>query len=109
MVKKAKGQRGSWFAAVDGQLFPCVHSHWFKQDGSYEDRFARPGDKKFEELTASIRDTGRVILTTDDVVPTSTAPEFKRTGYVALWSVRDVLLDDTGLRFRFAERLEELE
>jgi len=30
VVKKAIGQRGSWFAAVDDEDLPCVHAHWFK-------------------------------------------------------------------------------
>ncbi len=109
VVKKAVGQRGSWFAAVDAEKLPCVHAHWFK-GREYDDPDARPDDAGFQELFAAIRDKKRVILTKDEVLYTGEEHTgFQRTGYVAVFSVSDPVLDERGLRFQFIKRLFNLE
>ena len=102
---KAHGQRGSWFAKAEGETLPCVHAHWWKGQ-RYHDIHARPGDSRFAELLQGIKATGRVVLTTD--AASDDARHFKRTGYIAVYAVEDVSLDDEGLRFRFTHRLIDL-
>jgi hypothetical protein len=102
---KARGHRGDWFAEANGQRLPCVHAHWWKGSG-YNDPYARPGDRKFEELVEGIRQFGRVILTKDEV--RDSGRTFRRTGYVAIYEVEDVEFDETGLRFRFISRVADL-
>lgn len=49
---RAKGQRGSWFATVEGKVLPCVHKHWVK-GLSHHDPFARhegENQSKIDEL-----------------------------------------------------------
>lgn len=104
-MKKAVGQRGSWFATVDRDRLPCVHAHWF-QGGWYNDPGARPGEGKWDEFIEAIRNTKKVILTNDSVSTDETA--FERTRYIAVFSVDDVSVDDGALRFRFVERLHSL-
>src|SRR4051794_21444667 len=62
---RAVGKRGQWFAEVDREVLPCVHAHWYK-NGWYHDPHYRPGDPQWEELIASVREKGRVVLTTDN-------------------------------------------
>ncbi|WP_143062066.1 hypothetical protein [Faunimonas pinastri] len=102
---KATGQRGSWFARADGEKLPCVHKHWWR-GGRYHDPFARPGEKKWDELIDAIRTGKRVILTDDDVSADSS--EFRRKGYIAVFAVSDVHVDETGLHFSMDARLKEL-
>ncbi|MCP4386305.1 MAG: hypothetical protein GY798_33670 [Hyphomicrobiales bacterium] len=104
---RASGARGSWFAKVEGETLPCVHAHWFRGD-RYDDPQLRPGDPKSEELTAALRASGRAILTNDEPTDGADGIEFKRTGYIAVFSVDDIELDQAGLRFRFVERLTNL-
>jgi hypothetical protein len=107
-TKKAIGQRGSWFASVDDELLPCVHKYWFKS-GLYDDPYGRSTDQKFVELFNAIREKEKVILTQDEVAETSGEPGFSRIGYFGIFAVDRVVLDDSGLRFRFTDRLAHLE
>src|SRR5687767_5695554 len=102
---KAHGHRGSWFADVNGEHLPCVHAHWWKGSG-YHDPYARPGDAKFEKLLQGIRETGRGVVTKDDV--SDGGRTFKRTGYVGVFKIEDPQLDDDGLRFRITNRIADL-
>jgi hypothetical protein len=102
---KARGSRGSWFAEVDGKRLPCVHQHWVKRL-QYNDPGITPGVRKNDEYINAIKD-GMVILTTDDIV--SHEPfQFKRTGYVAIYTVDEVVADDNGISFRFMSRVNNL-
>ncbi|MBB3264042.1 hypothetical protein FHW79_001657 [Azospirillum sp. OGB3] len=101
---KAIGQRGSWFADVDGERLPCVHQHWVAGN-RYHDPQAIPGEKKWDELIGAIR-RGRVILTKDKV--SADQRSFKRRGYVAVFAVDDVKVYGNDLTFRLANRISEL-
>ena len=90
-MKKPRGERGSWFAEWDEELFPCVHQYWWTGPNRYNDPFARPTDKKFQELVAAIKQGHRVILTTDTTE--DGGHRFDRTGYVAIYDVVNVELD----------------
>jgi hypothetical protein len=114
-VVKFKGVQGSWEAEVtysDGskEALACVHKHYFKRDADgfyYHDPHVRvPEHVRSPKLTKQIelmRSKGRVILTTDDIVGSDELDPgyFKRTGYVAVYLISDLVIDDAGMRFRF--------
>lgn len=111
MKKKALGTRGSWFATVDGEKLPCVHEYWWvKGDHSrrYDDRLLKP-TKHSMEFVAGIKDKKKVILTSDKPHSEDNPIPFVRTGYISVWTVSDVEFDDEGLRFRFTEKVCDLE
>jgi len=113
-TKKAIGQRGSWFATVDGEALPCVHKHWVK--GLYHhDPFRRheggASDEKILELATAVQQLGRVILTDDDAEldTAGNVVGFKRKNYIAVFEVEDVTYSrEDGLRFRLARRVCDL-
>lgn len=106
--KKATGKRGSWFADVDGESLPCVHKHWWK-GGRYDDPQVKPGSPKDEELVTAIEQLGRVVLTDDTPYDAGEGKTgFTRVGYIAVYSVADIVFDESGLRFRFLSRLQDL-
>jgi signal recognition particle subunit SEC65 len=73
----------------------------------YDDPGVAPGQPKADELAAALRKTGLAILTTDKGDP-RTGGAFERTGYVAVFAVKDVEFDERGLRFEFVKRLVDL-
>ena len=116
-VKKAIGQRGSWFAEVDGQLLPCVHQYWL-QGLSYHDPFAYDGsvvrnpddpiqEKVLEFVEAIARD--KFVILTEDKPELDTAGRvraFQRTNYIAVYSIGDFSFDGKdGQRFRLTKRI----
>jgi hypothetical protein len=109
MRKKATGQRGSWFAVIDGERLPCVHKHWWK-NGRYRDPNARPGERKWDEFIAALQTGKRAILTNDE--PWSgEGPFVRKSGkeaYIAVWDIDDVRVDGSELTFRFASRVADL-
>jgi hypothetical protein len=108
---KATGQRGSWFAEVDGESIPCGHKHWTRNTrGSmvYDDPYFSPEtEAKWEPFVAALKAGKRVILTNDNVSDEGHA--FERTGYIALYAIDNVEIVGENLRFRFIKRLAELE
>lgn len=105
---KAKGQRGSWFAEVEGQRLPCVHQHWCK-NGRYHDPNVQPGIPPWPEFIDAITRERRVILTRDVAHGSGENIGFTRNGYIAIFAVDDVALDGRNLTFRFTQRLDDLE
>jgi hypothetical protein len=103
------GKIGSWFATVDGKSLPCVHSHWLRPKGQYHDPNAAPGTPKWDEHFAAIRDGARVILTRSKIGDEKGGFGFERKEYVAVFSVDTVEISGSDLRFRFRDRLMELE
>jgi hypothetical protein len=103
---KAVGKRGSWFAKVNGESFPCVHAHWWKSGKEYFDPHLRPDTEKGKELIEGIQKSGKVIITKDDFQPNEV--DCKRTGYVAGFSVSNIEFNEDGLRFRFDTKLFNL-
>jgi hypothetical protein len=105
---KATGRRGSWFATVNGESLPCVHSHWLRK-GRYHDPHAAPGTAQWDEHFAAIRDGQRVILTKSEIADEVAGSGFDRKEYVAVFSVDEVEISGNDLRFRLRDRLTELE
>lgn len=105
--RKPIGKRGSWFATVGGELLPCVHQHWFQPGPKYEDPGVEVGNPIWDEFIEELKKTGKVIVTSDDPAPGTGA--FRRTGYIAIWSIDNVRVEEGCLRFCFIERLEELQ
>ncbi len=101
--RKAVGQRGSWFAEVDGELLPCSHKHWFQPSGEYNDPGVEEGTKIWDDFIGALKATSKTILTTDNVSPDER--QFERTGYIAVFAIDDVRVEDGCLRFRFVDRL----
>lgn len=65
---KAIGQRGSWFAAIDGELIPCVHDSWVIHPNgvmTYADPKCDPGDAKWVPFLSALREGKLAILTKD--------------------------------------------
>jgi hypothetical protein len=64
-------------------------------------------DNRFAPHFALMREKRRVILTKDKVDPQGRrgAGFFERDGYIAIYEIDDVILDDDGLRFCFGRRL----
>lgn len=115
MAKKAIGQRGSWFATVDGKDLPCVHKHWLK-GLTYHDPFKPlvngPSPAKIHEYVRTIQQEKQVILTNDTVIrdQQGMVSGFERQNYVAIFAVDDVSFDpNTGLRFTITSRVSELQ
>ena len=108
--KKAIGLRGSWFADVEGETLPCVDQHWWAAGGRYDDPGLQPGKPKGDELVEAIAAKKRVILTNDEASfdDAGKVVGFRRTGYIAVYSVDGVEFDEAGLRFKFVRRLFEL-
>jgi hypothetical protein len=106
-IKKAIGIRGSWYAKVDGDLLPCVHRHWWVKDARYNDTGLKPSTHN-SDFVLKIREARKVILTNDKPYTPGSNKPFERTGYIAVWTVDDVEFDDTGLRFRFSEKVCDL-
>jgi hypothetical protein len=109
-TKRAIGERGSWFANVDGERLPCVHKHWVRGRVHVDPNFD-PSDPKFIELVDAIEREKRVVLTNDNAI---VSPEkksgigFERTGYIAVFEVDDVTTGPEGLRFELRNRICEL-
>ena len=106
---KAIGQRGSWFAANDGESFPCVHEYWTRRIGGkmvYADPYCLPEEAKWASFLAALREKRRAILTKDG--PPSADMVFDRKGYIALFQIDTPTLEDGTLRFEFLKRLTDL-
>jgi hypothetical protein len=103
---KARGRQGSWFAEVKGQWLPCVHKHWIAWP-LYSDPGIKPGTQKEDEYIAALKQ-GTVILTSSEIV--SKEPlQFRRTGYIAIWTIKDVVAGPQGITFQFVSKENELE
>lgn len=105
---KAKGQRGSWFATVDGEVLPCCHKHWmsgrlYRDPGLFR---ALPQSQAFVDAISA---HGKIILTDDEVLSTEPMVVFQRKGYIGVFSVKDIVWRDDVLTFEFVQRLEDLE
>lgn len=103
---KAVGQQGSWFATVGDEILPCVRDHWWiKRTSRYHDPYGRPdGGGQWDEFAAALRRGGRAILTNDRVIAPDPDIKFERLGYIAIFEVANVALDENGLRFDFVRR-----
>jgi hypothetical protein len=105
MKKKAIGERGSWFASVNGERLPCVHQYWIK-GRQHVARNIDSSDPKTAELISAIEIARKVIVTTD--VVQGEGAGFERAGYVAVFRVSDVRVSDGELHFELVERLTDL-
>ena len=107
---KALGERGSWFAKVEGERLPCVHQHWVRGQRHLDPNYDET-DPKFVELVDEISRLKRVILTKDNVIHNSAKKSgigFERTGYIAVFDVGDVSVGPEGLGFDLVKRVREL-
>lgn len=111
MKKRAIGTRGSRFATVDSERLPCVHEFWWvKGDAArrYDDRLLKTTNQAIE-LVDAIKEKKKVVLTSDKPNSASNPIPFTRTGYISVWTVSDVEFDQYGLRFKFVEKVCDLE
>ncbi|WP_353227045.1 hypothetical protein [Novosphingobium sp.] len=109
--KKAFGERGSWFATVDGERLPCVHFHWIKGlhhcDPGYID-----GVAPWPKFVDAIRQMRKVIVTKDKPIREQDGKsglQFERIGYIAVFSVDNIQTDEEGLKFELKDRLYDLQ
>jgi hypothetical protein len=85
----------------------CVHKNWFQRNGLYEGPRFKVSTKGRDEYICALKKTGKVILTSDKFSPEEL--KFERTGYIAVFSIFDVRVEAGYLRFRFVERLANLQ
>jgi hypothetical protein len=105
---KASGERGSWFATVNGKQLPCVHEHWWQPaTRGYLDPGAKPGQRIWDEYIDALKREKRAILTKDKV--SKDEKSFERIGYTALFEIDQVEVTAAGLQFIFVKRIAELE
>ena len=97
------------------EVLACVHQHFWRSGPSgpcYDDPWASDLRKspKFTKHVELIRSKGRVILTTDKIDESKNRGEgfFERTGYIAVYNIDGLVLDDEGMRFRFADRIAQM-
>lgn len=104
-TKKARGERGSWFATVEGVRLPCVHKHWVT---GFHHRAKRAWmtDPKHIELVEAIQSTGKVILTKDKVIGDGEA--FERDGYIAMYRIANLQWENDELEFDLIDKLATL-
>lgn len=105
-MAKPKGLRGSWFADWKGENLPCVHACWCRTGHgkmSYLDPHVG-NDPKWGPFIAAIEAGGKVILTNDELG--EDGQPFRRTSYVASYSVQNVQVIGTNLTFDFIKRLD---
>ena len=109
-MAKAIGQRGSWFADVEGQSLPCVHAYWMSKD-RYNEPNAQPDSSPWPEFIAAIKREKKVILRQSERrdAPVNGRGDFTSVGYVAVFSVEEVEVKDGHLTFRFVKRLMDLD
>ena len=102
---KVKGERGSWFANVNGERLPCVHQYWITGTQHRSFRTIQNGAKDLA-LVKAIRELKKVVVTTDIVFDEGC--EFERTGYVGVFAVDNVDWRRGELVFDLVERLADL-
>ena len=108
---RAIGERGSWFAMVNGERLPCVHSHWLSglhhSDPGYVE-----GERQWVEFVTAIQAGNKVILTKDEPVAALEKKSgfvFNRTGYIAVYAVGNITADEAGLQFDLTGRVCDLQ
>ena len=104
-MTRAIGERGSWFASVEGERLPCVHKYWIRGTKHRAMRVSQHSSKDME-LVRAIHQLKRVIVTTDKVF--GEGEGFERTGYVAVYRVDNVHHKGGDLTFDLVERLVDL-
>jgi hypothetical protein len=115
---RIKGSQGSWEAEVryeDGhtEILACLHDHFWRNtpDGPYYNDPWTPELRttaKFLKHVEVIKSTGRVIMTSDKIDPSKergAAGYFTRTGYIAVFTIDNFVLDEDSMRFRFVRRI----
>ena len=112
MRVKATGERGSWFAAINQERLPCVHTRWTKFDKAtktmrYDDEHRGFGQPHWPEFLEALREKRKVILTQGNEDPET--GRIDRSKYVATFLIDDIEDTGTNLRFRFVKRLDECE
>ncbi len=107
---KAIGERGSWCATVDGERFAFVHKHWIKVTDHLDTGYIE-GEGQHPALLSAIIDKGRVVVTNDELIPTSDKKSgmmFKRLGYIAIFGVDAINAHENGLGFGLTRRVCDL-
>lgn len=107
-MTKVKGKRGSWFAGVDGETLPCVHEEWYEWNAGkpyYLDKGVKLGDRQWDEFINGIKNSKRVILTKDKWTENGS---FERLGYIAVWDIDNITVENNELRFDFAKRIKDV-
>ncbi len=124
---KITGSIGKWTAKVryigtdapPTETLPCLHKRYWKAGSQYyEDPDASVTNpesyiyreaSKFAELFDLLKLKQRIVLTNDIVTEDRNRAEgrFEREGYVGVYDVDNVTLDERGLRFRPVKRIAE--
>ena len=65
---KATGQRGEWFATVNGEGYPCIHEYWIKRGHHAAPNVHPSTNSKDAELLAALSQGKMAIETKDEVL-----------------------------------------
>ncbi len=111
-TKVAKGSRGSWFATVDGNSYPCIHLRWLNgQTRHYRDEGYYDYDK-WPAFREAIETDKIVILTSGTVTGkdgrTKEGLNIERTGYIAMWRIENVMVNGEIFELDLIEKIFEL-
>lgn len=111
-MAKAIGERGSWFAKVDGRRLPCIHAK--RLSGmTYTDPFDREEvAHKVDEFIAALKSEKRAILTDGTPIknPAGKIVGWERSSYVAVFRIDDIRYDKIGgLQMELVERVSNLD
>jgi hypothetical protein len=115
---KAKGERGWWFATIQGtppegihKVIPCVHNRWRggERNQWYHDPHAVPNEPKWAAFIDAIKTKRQVILTRDSAPEGMKDGVLPRLDYIAVFEINDFEVGSDYLRFRFGRRRAHLE
>jgi hypothetical protein len=106
---QVRGRPGDWNAKVVdwAETLPCVHWAWWTKGARYHDPNPATANYWFADHVALMRAKKRVILAPHEVNQDNPrrGGSFKHSGYIAIFEIDDITLDERGLRFRFVRRL----
>ena len=101
---RIRGERGSWYADVEGERLPCVHDKNMKPGGWY--RAPADADPSHLALLEAIRSCGRVVVRKSERISDDAAWESK--GYIGVFDVADAIIEDGEFQFRFLRRTHDV-
>jgi hypothetical protein len=109
-TKKAKGNQGNWFATIDGESLPCLHQYFWTGKNKYKAQIRNESHFiRMKEFALALEDKGRAVLTIDDISKNEDGHIcFARKGYIAVYEIKDVSIDESYLRLTFTNRLFNL-
>jgi hypothetical protein len=113
-IALCKGRQRDWLVdvTIDGRTerLPTAHKHFMRGLTYQRADAAWLALAKGQRWLDALRGKQRVVLT-DDEVGARNDPvrpvRIARKGYIAVFAVNEIAIDDTGIRFRLMDRIAE--